>query len=294
MRGKKWILVSCLCCVGALCACSSANESSDSAAGQQDSADTAVTTAASVAQTETTTEPLPAPDPKAITFDTPSLYTAHSRGINNYTDDESRVNLSIVSLDGDSKLKVEVLDKNDKDQYAIPKIVFDLPALVGLENVPKIGKISADITSVARGPVTLADGTSEVVVGNCLGALSGDLAAERKLDEEGNLLQSDWVNHYEFKLKDFDNPQHTWRVEAEVPKSKLPVNGYEEGFEGATLVVMRWAQSNQADLYLDNITFFDKDGAAMDIIYDATAETMETVTETLPTKPAETTTAGGE
>ena len=34
---------------------------------------------------------------------------------------------------------------------------------------------------------------------------------------------------------------------------------------------MRWGQKNSVDFYIDNLTFFDKDGNAMDVIFDPAA-----------------------
>ena len=107
-----------------------------------------------------------------------------------------------------------------------------------------------------------------------LGALAGNLASEKVYDEEENLIQNSWATHLEFKLEDWENSEHTWRVETKVG-NPLAVNGYAANDEGTTLVIMRWSQSNTVDFCIDNITFYDKEGNSMPIIYDAAANPAE-------------------
>ena len=55
-------------------------------------------------------------------------------------------------------------------------------------------------------------------------------------------------------------------METDVPANRIPANGYAENDEGTTLVIMRWGQKNDVDFYIDNITFFDKDGNSIPVL----------------------------
>lgn len=279
MLFKKFLAVaSALCIMGALSACgdsSSKPAESSKEESSQSAETTEATTAAPVEQTDaptttTTEEPLPDPVDGAITFDTPSLYTA-SAG----TDTGSaKVNLDVVDLNGDKKLRVQVLDKDDKGNYLIPKIIFDLPALLGAENVHNIGKISADLTCVARDVFINEEGAEMMCVGNFIGTFGSTLSAEKINDADGNLIQNNWAQN-DFSFSEWESPVKSWHFDSEFPIKKLPINNYAENGEGTNLLIMRWGQPNQVDFYIDNLTFFDKDGNVMPLVFDAEGAKVE-------------------
>lgn len=272
MKLKKTLAL--LSALSLMCAFAGCGEDSSNADSTADGTTTtsATTTASTTSATTTTTAPVVLEiDENAITFDTASFYTGHCMAESNFTNDEAECNLSIVELDGDAKLRVEVVGKNaDTGEYKVPKIVFNLAELIGAENTGEIGQISVDFTCIAEGPITMEDGSEATIVANFLGALGGNLADEKGYDADGNLTQNTWANHYEFSLMDWENAEATWRVDAKIPQL-LEVNGYADNNENATLVIMRWAQENQVDFYIDNLTIYDKDGNSMPIIYDAEA-----------------------
>ncbi len=201
-------------------------------------------------------------DANAITFDDGDLHTAHQMGGGG---DETDIEVSVADLDGDKKLKVHAIRAEEGKDYGVVKLVFNLPEMLGLENVGNIGHISVDFTCIANETWKNDDGSESLVVGNFLGALAGNIASEKGTDEEGNLIQNTWANHYEFAYDDWDNGEHTWRCETDIP-ALLPANGYAANDEGTTLVIMRWGQKNDVDIYIDNLTFFDKDGKSMPIV----------------------------
>ena len=127
-----------------------------------------------------------------------------------------------------------------------------------------IKSISCDITGVAVGMFTGDDGSEMLVPGNVMGALGGNLAAEKKTDADGGLLQNTWANLTEFSFAEWENNWVYSHVEANI---LLDANRYEAGYDGATLVLMRWGIPNQADLYIDNITFYDEDGKSIPLAY---------------------------
>ena len=94
---------------------------------------------------------------------------------------------------------------------------------------------------------------------------------ETGTDEEGNLIQNTWANHYEFAYQDWEHNEGSWRCETDIP-ALLPANGYAANDAGTTLVIMRWAQKNDVDFYIDNVTFYDKEGKSMPILKTEAAE----------------------
>lgn len=270
---------------------SSAPESSNSTA-EESSDSTAEESSDSTAEesSDSTAEEAPAPAPQyvdetadltipegAITFDTPSLYGFHAMGGGG---DEADVELAIVDLDGDKKLRVRPLKADDAAEYGVPKIVAELPALIGVENTGNVGHISIDFTCVAREEWVNDDGSSSLVVGNFLGAIAGNIASEKGTDADGNLTQNTWATHLEFAFDDWENYAHSWRAETDVP-ALLPANGYAANDEGTSLVIMRWGQKNAVDFYLDNISILDKDGKPIEIIYDAEGNTVDVVSDSV-------------
>lgn len=301
MKNRILTAAAALCMTAALSACGGGNSAGDNTTTKAPEATASATTgttteAASTSATTTTEAPLPPVADGAITFDTASLYTAHAG------DDTgaAKLNLDIVDLDGDKKLRVQVLDKDDTGKYNIPKIIFDLPALLGQENVHNIGKIAADMTCIARDVWHNDDGTDSLVVGNFLGTFGSTLCKETRKDADGNLIQSDWAQ-VDFAFEDWNNPTHSWHHEAEYPIKKLPINNYCEDGEGTNLLIMRWGQLNQVDFYIDNLTFYDKEGKVMEIKYDAAANTVDVKQDTMKveqpaegSKPADSTAANNE
>ncbi len=269
MKLKKTLAL--LSALTMMCAFSACNGDEESSEATTTTTTTTTTTASTTAATTTTTEPVKLEvDANAITFDTASFYTGHCMAESNFTNDEAECELSIEEIDGDAKLRVQVIGKDDKGSYKVPKIVFNIAELIGAENTGEIGQISIDFTCKAEGPMVMEDGSEAMVVGNFLGAIAGNIADEKGVDAEGITTQNTWATHLEFALQDWENDQQTFRVDAKVPQL-LAVNGYADNFEGATLVIMRWGQTNQVDFYIDNITIYDKDGKSMPIIYDAEA-----------------------
>ena len=290
MRNKKiTAMLLALTAAGTLCACTAAPHP-DSAAVSESSAEesSAAETSAEESAEETVSEPessdaaeeTPAEpptrdvggiDPNAITFEDGALYTAHQMGEGG---DEADIELSVADLEGDKKLKVHTLRDEPSAKYGVPKIVFNLPQMIGKERVGDIAHISVDFTCIANEMWKNDDGTESLVVGNFFGGLMGNLASEKGKDADGNITQNTWATHLEFKQEDWENAEHTWRIETDVPGNKIPANAYAANDEGTTFVIMRWQQENDVDFYIDNITFYDKDGNSIPITFsgDASAE----------------------
>lgn len=270
-------LLSALTMLGALTACGG-EDSSDQATDATTEATTEApeeedTTAAEEEETdapteeETTEPPIPTPevDANAISFEDGDLYTAHCLG----TDaDESACTLTVEEFNGSQQLRIQVLDFDDVGgNYKIPKIVFNIGDLIGYENLSKVQKITCDISAKAIGEFVGEDGVGYIVPGNLMGALGGALAAEKVLDDEGNVIQNTWSNLVEFSAAEWNFDWVYTHVEADI---LLDVNHFQDGFQDAKLMVMRWGIPNQADMYIDNLTFWDKDGNSIPLVYEAT------------------------
>lgn len=223
-------------------------------------ATTAVTTVPEDETTDETTvteppKPTLSPDANAISFENGDLYTAFVMNEKNFENDESNCNLSVAEYNGSKMLKIEVLDKGSDGNYKVPKIVFDLDTLVGKDNLSKVSRLTADIFQVAVGDFINEEGEAMRVPGNLQGAFCGNGG------EDG----SAWIQFG----SDFEAGEWNWEWEylGFDGKILLPKNRYGNGLEGATLVFMRWAIPNQADIYIDNITFWDDDGKSVPITY---------------------------
>ena len=260
-----------------LCGCTAAPKDGTAQPAEESSA--AETTAVSEDSAEETTAPaeesseeepkepptrdVGAVDANAITFDDGDMHSGHQMGEGG---DEADIELSIAELDGDKKLKVHVLRDDPSSDFGVPKIVFNLPKMMDKARIGDIAHISVDFTCVGNEAWKNDDGSEAVVVGNFLGALAGNLASEKGKDADGNVTQNTWATHLEFKHEDWEFPEHTWRIETDVPGNKIPANGYAANDDGTTLVIMRWPQKNDADFYIDNITFYDKDGNSIPML----------------------------
>lgn len=234
-----------------------------------------------------TTEPLPEepeyvllkPTDNTITFDDGDLYTAHCMKEKDFENDESECRLSVAEFKGEKQLKIEVLDKADDGFYKNPKIVFDVDELVGSENLSRIKSFSADITQVAVGEFIGDDGEPMMVAGNLQGSFGSILGPEcadwyEPTGSANNFAAADW---------NFD-----WtHISVE---GKFLLKGYVDGTTDSTLVFMRWSIPNQADIYIDNLTFYDEDSNPIPIVYKPGQETeiKETESETEPSEVNET------
>ena len=262
MKTRKLFALLSALSVMATCSACAGSSGGDSSAAESSAPET---TAAPAETTVVTTEaPEPAPvDANAITFDVPSLYGA----VPQYDDGAAKVNLDVVTLNGDNKLRVQVLRDDDTKDYDVPKIVFRLADLVGLENTGKVDHFSIDFNCVARGTI-VGDEGELFVVGNFLGTLGGNLASQKGYDpeDETKLIQMDWAQQ-DFSFQDWENPTAYFHFETKSPL--LDASRYAANDAGATLQIMRWGQANAVDFYIDNLTLYDADGNSLPVTYDA-------------------------
>lgn len=268
---KKKLLLSMVICGMAVSAFTSCGDKTETE--EKSVTDTITTT---IAETEKSAEtepvelvepdyPVPVVDPNAITFDDgEDFFTAHCLNGKNFEDGEAECKLSIAEYKGQKMLKVEVLGKNSSGEYGIPKIVFDVDELVGAENQSKIKSFSMDITQVAVGECIGDDGEPLMAPGNLMGAFGSNVGEENKVWYEptgscNNFLVSEWNFEWVY-------------LHAE---GKWLVKNFVDGTTDSTLIFMRWALPNQADIYMDNLTFYDADGNSIPIVYTPGEKTEE-------------------
>lgn len=198
-----------------------------------------------------------------ITFEDGSLWTAECIGDYNFEDDEAECSLSVEKFNGSNQLRIEILTKNSENEYKVPKIRFDVDKLVGINNVSKIKSVSLDITAAANGTFTADNGDELFVPGNCIGEIDANSGEGCKI----------WATLASFSFDEWTEPYITKHIEGNI---NLPKARYFDGESGCTLVFMRWSIPNKADVYIDNITFYDDDGEPVPLVYDPYSDADET------------------
>lgn len=194
-----------------------------------------------------------------VTFEDGFLWTAECIGDNDFQDDESECRLEIQELFGSKQLKIEVLSKSDDGNYKVPKIRFDVDKLVGKNNVSRIKTVSLDVTITADGTFLAESGEELFVPGNCIGRIYANSGEDGKM----------WTTLAEFGFEEWKLPYASKHI---VGNILLPSTRYFDGQEGCTLIFMRWPIPNRADIYIDNLTFYDDDGNPVMLEYDPSSE----------------------
>lgn len=219
-------------------------------------------------------------DPNAVTFEDGDIATAFNIDVDangKGNGDASGTNLSVVEYNNSKMLKIEVLEQDDNGNYKVPKVGFDVDALVGAENVGKIKSFTMDIYQVAVGMFTGDDGTEALCPGNLMGGFGGNSPTTED--------PSRWVSFGEFSVAEWT---WDWVYTQFQGKILLDSNMYEAGQEGCSIVLMRWGIPNQADIYIDNLTFYDADGNSIPIVYTGSGDvaTDDTATDDTATEDA--------
>lgn len=169
-----------------------------------------------------------------------------------YENDESHVKLSMEELDGIPMIKVETLDKNDKDEYKIPKIKLDMAKLFkGQESdLPKIFTIKIEFVTKAVGEFTGDDGNKSLVPGNFMGVLCTQPIDDKDGNSWNELLsfgEAEWTSEWA-------------AYELSIRPGIKPAAIYQDTTKPQYLSMMKWSIPNQADFYIANITFLDEAG----------------------------------
>ncbi len=248
-------------------------ESSESVAEESSTPSTDAGTSESTPEepAEEPEKPVIEADPNAITFEDGDIATAFNIDVDENgkgNGDASGTNLTVAEYNNSKMLKIEVLEQDDNGNYKVPKVGFDVDALVGAENVGNIKSFTMDIYQVAVGTFIGDDGTEALCPGNLMGGFGGNSPTTED--------PSRWVSFGEFSAAEWT---WDWVYTQFQGKILLDSNKFESGQEGCTIVLMRWGIPNQADLYIDNITFYDADGNSIPIIYTGSGDAAEGTTD---------------
>lgn len=266
-----------------LCAMTSCNEKNSSSllesSENQESTtinsevSTVTTTDSPTMTTTSTAEQITPQDENAITFDTPSLYSAHTME----AEGEAQIELAVVNFEGDFKLRVHANRTDESNDFGKAKIVFDLPALIGIDNTGKVDHISMDFSCVARGKFQTDEENVKQVIGHFNGTVGSNIATPTGDNDT-------WREH-EFKFEDMENSVNTWHFETKSPSNAS--DKYADNDKGVNLVITRFEQPNDVDFYIDNITFYDKDGKSIPILYDVSIDKTDVVNDRRTILPPE-------
>lgn len=182
---------------------------------------------------------------------------------NDYTDDESKVKLSIEEVSGVPMLKVETLDKDDAGNYKVSKINLLMNKLFkGQEaDLPKIFTIKVDMVSRAIGPATNDDG-EEVM---CPSFFGGKICTQPRTDAGTDKASNSWNELTEFGESEWTSEWASY--EFTIRPGIKPASQYVDTTEDQYLTFMKWGIPNNACFYIADIQFEDADGNVIECNY---------------------------
>lgn len=193
--------------------------------------------------------PEQASDPNTITFDDSDFSFA---SVINDDDDSAHGELSVVKVLGNNMLKFTD-DMTVPLDEKVQKICINAVDLIGIENVSKVRSIEFDAYADAISDQYInSDGVNMQVAGTiCIGGGSA-ISIE---DKNG---YGKWYDFAEVQGGEY-NLQMSGAVHG-VFKFLLADTGFcwDEKMTDANFLIMRWGSENLSNLYIDNITFFDK------------------------------------
>ncbi len=197
-------------------------------------------------------EPVEASDPNAVTFDDGDFSFVSVIS----DDDKAAVGeLSVEEVMGNKMLKFTD-DNSVPLEGKVQKLSINAAQLVGLENLPKVRKIEFDLYAKATADHFVNEDGENVFAPGWIGGGGGTVTAK---DEK-------WYDFSEFSGGEYDF-ELSGAVHSEF-KFLLADGGmcWSEDMTGANFLIMRWGLSNEADLYVDNIVFYDEDGNSIPIV----------------------------
>jgi len=197
-------------------------------------------------------EPVEASDPNAVTFDDGDFSFVSVIS----DDDKAAVGeLSVEEVMGNKMLKFTD-DNSVPLEGKVQKLSINAAQLVGLENLPKVRKIEFDLYARATADHFVNEDGENVFAPGWIGGGGGTVTAK---DEK-------WYDFSEFAGGEYDF-ELSGAVHGEF-KFLLADGGvcWSEDMTAANFLIMRWGLSNEVDLYVDNIVFYDEDGNSIPIV----------------------------
>ena len=181
---------------------------------------------------------------------------AKSMAQSDYTDDESKVNLSIEEVSGIPMLKIETLDKDDAGNYKVPKIQLAMNKLFEgeEEKLSQIFTIKIDVVTKAVGPAINDDG-EEVM---CPAFFGGKIVTQPRTDAGTDKASNSWNELTEFGESEWTSEWAAY--EFTIRPGIKPAAQFVETTEEQYLTIMKWGIENDACFYIADIQFEDEDG----------------------------------
>ena len=199
-------------------------------------------------------EPVEASDPNAVTFDNDDISFATIISDN---DSAAVGELSVEEVMGNKMLKFTD-DNSVPLDGKVQKLSINAAKLLGAENLPKVRRIEFDLYAKATADNFVNDDGENVFAPGWIGGGGGTVTAK---DDK-------WYDFYEFSGGEY-NFELSGAVHGEF-KFLLADSGvcWSEDMTDANFLIMRWGISNEADLYIDNIVFYDEDDNSIPIAGD--------------------------
>ena len=197
-------------------------------------------------------EPVEASDPNAVTFDDEDFSFVEVIS----DDDQAAVGeLSVEEVMGNKMLRFAD-DNSVPLETKVQKLKFNAAQLVGLENLPKVRRIEFDLYAKATADNFVNEAGESIAAPGWIGGGGGTVTAR---DDK-------WYDFDEFMGGEY-NFEMSGAVHGQF-KFLLADSGvcWSEEMTDANFIIMRWGLSNEADLYIDNIIFYDEDGNSIPIV----------------------------
>ena len=230
--------------------CSDKKESDTNADNNKETAAPADTTAEATEE-ETTEElqppvPVEATDPNTVTFDDGVFDFVTTR---NEDPDCASGTISVAELMGNKMLRFAD-DNTVPLEGKVQKVIISATKLLGSEGAAKVRSIEFDLYAQATADHLKTDDAEGVRAPGWIGGGGGTVTAK---DDK-------W---YDFK--EFSGGEYNFETSGAVHgtfKFLLADSGlcWTEDMEDANFLIMRWGITNESDMYIDNIVFYDEDG----------------------------------
>ena len=206
------------------------------------------------APVEELTEPVPVEctDPNAVIFDNDPIDFAEVISVD---PDSAKGTLSVVEVKGNKMLKFTD-DNTVPLDGKVQKIGINAAKLLGSEGIAKVRSIEFDLYAQATADHLKTDDADGVRAPGWIGGGGGTVTAK----------DNKWYDFQEFEGGEY-NFETSGAVHVKF-KFLLADSGqcWSEEMEDANFLIMRWGLSNEADLYIDNIIFYDEDGNSIPIV----------------------------
>lgn len=163
--------------------------------------------------------------------------------------------MSVVDYNGSKMLKI------DNQTGNIPKLVIDVIALVGGDNIDKIRKVDMDLIAV--------NPDSTKTTNWCGGGIGANYGPDGKTWYQDDTQQYS-ANDNGTSISDTMKPGLAF----------IDGFGFTNNAAGSKFLLQFWGNDKTCDLYIDNVTFYDADGNKIPLATTAAATSTDTAAST--------------